>query len=295
MMFWNVENFFDYRDGGYSSSDKEFSSRGSRHWTKRKFEAKIDGIAKTVLWCGAPDAVGLAEVENSFVLKKLCSCDILRKLGYSYVHYESRDPRGIDVALLYRPDRLELVSSRPVPVDTLATRDILYVCLRDRSDGELWHILVNHHPSKYGGRTSEGRRRAAMLSLKHCVDSIAGACSSATNGISAPSRTLNIVAAGDFNDTPDAEAFSIVDGTLINLGAGLNTGTIRFRGNWELIDNFLVSPTVAGKKKMEVLRPPFLLERDRSFPGLKPLRTWLGPRYNGGVSDHLPILLNSSF
>lgn len=333
MMFWNVENCFDNVDGGFSASDTEFSSTGTRHWTKERLETKIDGIGKTILWAGAPDVVGLAEVENKRVLYRLCNGDLLRKTGYRFVHYESRDPRGIDVALLYRPDRMELVNSRPVPVvteagDTLATRDILYVCLLDRRDGELWHILVNHHPSKYGGRSSEGRRAAAMLSLKHCVDSVVrngnGKARSNGDGIRNGSGTLsgkwNIIAAGDFNDTPDAEAFSITDGLLVNLGAELlqrkahrhvaepadtctkrrnptghtdrgETGTIRYRGKWELIDNFLVSPGVADRKRMEILRPAFLLERDRAFPGDKPRRTYVGPRYNGGISDHLPIML----
>ena len=67
VMFWNVENFFDYVDGGTGESDREFSSMGSRHWTKRKFQAKCDAIAKSVLWIGdcygrMPDVIGLAEV-----------------------------------------------------------------------------------------------------------------------------------------------------------------------------------------------------------------------------------------
>lgn len=291
IVFWNAENFFDYKNSGYSASDAEFSSRGKRHWTRKRFDAKTAAIGKTILWAGAPEIVGLAEVENDFVLQRLCRSDVLRKYGYRYVHYESQDPRGIDVALLYRCDNIEVVHKEAIAIidsgDTLKTRDILYVCAVEKASGDTLHIFVNHHPSKYGGSTSEARRMAAMRTLKQRVDSllIGGA--------------VNIVAMGDFNDTPDGPAFAIINSCLVNLGSkllnkatlGTTVGTIRFNGKWELIDNFLVSPALAQKRKMEILRPPFLLERDRRFPGDKPYRTFIGPRYNAGVSDHLPIRL----
>ena len=292
IVFWNVENCFDYFDGGFSSSDREFSSRGTRHWTKRKFEEKLDAIGKTLLWCpeSPPWIVGLAEIENDFVLRKLCRSDILRKFNYHYLHFESRDSRGIDVGLIFLEDSLELVKCYPLPVvhrdeatgksDTLATRDILYACFRGRQDGQVHHIFVNHHPSKYGGSSSAPRRVAAMRTLRSSVDSLLAA------------GQTEIVAMGDFNDTPDAAAFSEIEGRLLNLGLSLKgEGSIRFRGNWQLIDNFLVSADLAAKKRMEVLRPPFLLERDRQYPGEKPRRTYVGPRYNGGVSDHLPVMI----
>lgn len=303
IVFWNVENCFDYFDGGLSSSDREFSSRGARHWTKSKFENKMDAIGKTLLWCASasgtdpdisadspPWIVGLAEIENDFVLRRLCRGDVLRKFNYRYVHFESHDRRDIDVALLYLEDSLELVKSYPLPivlrdgpggkiVDTLATRDILYACLKERGNGLLWHVFVNHHPSKYGGAESSPKRLAAMKTLRSSVDSLLAA------------GQTRIVAMGDFNDTPDADAFAQIDGRLVNMGLSLpDEGSIRYRGKWQLIDNFLVSPDLM-QKRMEVLRPPFLFERDRQFPGDKPRRTYVGPRYNGGVSDHLPVML----
>lgn len=289
IVFWNLENFFDCVDGGQSASDAEFSAHGQRHWNRKRFDAKTALVSKTILWCDSlPSVVGVCEVENDRPLKALVHGDVLRKCGYSYVHYDSRDPRGIDVALLYRREEMELVGSYPIPVvagredgmtDTLRTRDILYVCLQRRSDGELWHFYVNHHPSKYGGASSSDRRLVAMATLRRSIDSlVARGCT-------------NIVAMGDFNDTPDAAAFSLMDSCMVNLGRGQKAGSIRFKGNWQLIDNFLVSGDLAGKMEMEVLRPPFILESDRQYPGLKPYRTYVGPRYNGGVSDHLPVML----
>ena len=42
---------------------------------------------------------------------------------------------------------------------------------------------------------------------------------------------------------------------------------------------------------MEILQVPFLMTYEKKYPGLKPLRTYSGPRYIGGVSDHCPIVL----
>ena len=37
------------------------------------------------------------------------------------------------------------------------------------------------------------------------------------------------------------------------------------------------------------------MEPDRNFGGMKPRRSFLGPRYLGGVSDHLPLVLLVKF
>jgi len=286
-VFWNVENFFDYFDGGYSSSDSEFSSRGARHWTKKRFYSKAEMVGKTLLWAGAPCVVGLAEVENSFVVRKISQSEALRKIPYDFVHFDSPDPRGIDVALLYRSDSLRLMRSRALRVDSLRTRDILYAELERLCDGSHWHFLVNHHPSKYGGDVSSLHRKIAMRVLLRCVDSLRAA------------GCTNIVAMGDFNDVPSGEAFSLLEPppgaapTLVNMGAsiaGIGVGSIRYRGDWQLIDNFLLSPDALSEGlSMELLSAPFLLQREVQWPGVKPRRTYIGPRYNGGVSDHLPV------
>ena len=104
----------------------------------------------------------------------------------------------------------------------------------------------------------------------------------------------NIIAMGDFNDTPDAVSFRVIDGTLVNLGADLHErgeGTIRYEGKWDLIDMFMVSPSLSERVEMEVCRVPFLMTWERKHAGEKPLRTYSGPRYIGGVSDHCPIIL----
>ena len=292
VMFWNVENFFDNVDQGTGESDKEFSSFGARHWTKRKFQTKCDDIAKSVLWIGdeygrMPDVIGLAEVENRWVLWKLLNNTLLRKYGYKIVHFDSGDRRGIDVALLYRESVFRKVShSLTVPVaggERMSTRDMLQVCL-ECVTGQKINMIVCHHPSKYGGaEESSSRRNAAMEALRGLCDSLFSA-----------DRRVPIVAMGDFNDTPDGEQFWLLDGVLVNKSYSLFTegyGTIRYQGAWELIDMFMVSESLTENTQMDIVQIPFLMTYEKKYPGMKPLRTYSGPRYIGGVSDHCPIVL----
>ena len=336
VMFWNLENFFDFLDGGAGESDAEFSATGPRRWTKKRFYRKCHAVAKTILWAGSlgregggyaglPDVVGMAEVENRFVLKQLVDKTALRKLDYEIVHFDSPDPRGIDCALLYRASRLTLVSAKPcrVSAEGLQTRDILLAQFLTPA-GDSLAILVNHHPSKYGGGETDWRREVAVDRLRALGDSLAA------DGWS------RIVAVGDFNDTPDNPLFerlspslslcrlsapsaslfpaSTADGSrLLNPllvsadpfrenvrlsavppGNRNGIGSIRFNGEWQLIDLCFVSPALAGASSFSVLEPPFLTERDAAHSGDRPLRTYSGPRYRGGVSDHRPILVRLS-
>ena len=290
VMFWNLENFFDWTDQGTEDSDKEFSPYGERHWTRSKFYAKCDAVAKSIFWISdkygrLPDVIGLAEIENRGVLTKLLSYTLLRKYDYSIVHKESGDRRGIDVALLFRRSSMTLCSkSFKTPVyqgENLSTRDILHAGM-NLNDGGNMEFIVNHHPSKFGGeKESEDRRTSAMTALRELSDSLY-ACGRS-----------NIIAMGDFNDTPDSPQFDMVNGILENKGLSLHgrhQGTIRYKGKWELIDFFLTSPE-ARTSQMEVVKIPFLTTYDKRYPGEKPLRTYSGPRYIGGVSDHCPIIL----
>ena len=144
-------------------------------------------------------------------------------------------------------------------------------------------MIVNHHPSRYGGaRLSDGKRNSAMIALKSICDSLIS------------SGAGRIIAMGDFNDTPDGPQFSLLDGVLLNKSDTLfqkGEGTIRYHGRWDLIDMFLVSKDIYPSTRMSVEYIPFLMTYEKKYPGKKPLRTYSGPRYLGGVSDHCPIVL----
>lgn len=336
VMFWNLENFFDFIDQSHEGSDLEFSSLGSRHWTKARFYAKCNAVAKSILWIGErygqpPDVIGVGEVENSFVLSRLIHATALYKLDYSYVHFDSPDRRGIDVGLLYRRSRLRLLDARPCRVDGfkvgkdadtsyLHTRDILLARFQTRGGnasprssegngvGEGFTVLVNHHPSKFGGGESDWRREVAVRRLEGLRDSLVAV------------GEEHIIAMGDFNDVPEnavlrrlfesnakplserspywaAKKFGVSStekARFVNLAVPLSRkgeGTIRYNGRWELIDMFFVTSALAEKASMSVVRIPFLITRDSVHSGEKPLRTYVGPRYTAGVSDHLPIML----
>ena len=293
-MFWNVENFFDPFDDPLKNDD-EFTATAERHWTWPRFEAKRDGIAQTILaagdvWGELPALVGLAEVENRFVVSQLVGKTLLDEMKYGYVHRESPDERGIDVALLYRKDRFRVAAVDSLRVPGVLTRDLLYVRLREMpghaghdsigSDRVSLHVFVVHLPSKRGGaQASRDRRTAALTVLEQAVDSLLQ-----------NDPQARIVAMGDFNDTGCAVRglYAAPRDTAAAL-APAAPGTLRYHGRWEQIDHFFLSPAVDAA--MRIFAPPFLLEPDKTWLGTKPRRTYTGPRYNGGLSDHLPLIL----
>lgn len=281
---WNLENYFDPADDPVTA-DEAFTPGGEHHWTKRKYEAKRNLIAKTIIASAErfggrmPAIVGLCEVENAKVLKALVEESPLAAQRYRSVHRESPDPRGIDVALLYDPERVRLLDFEFITIPEFATREILYakVALPDTL-----HVFVNHWPSKYSGaKASEARRQAVCTALLHKLDSLHRSDSAAA-----------VLLMGDFNATPREPSVMrlTTEGGLKNI-TPKKGGTIRFKGKWEMIDQMLASPAAAQKiGPAEVFRPSFLLEDDKSFMGEKPRRTNVGPRYNAGASDHLPII-----
>ena len=264
VVFWNVENFFDYR-----------SENKPPYWTRRRFEAKCDAVAKTLLriadrYGRLPDAVGFAEVESAFVLRRLTSETALRKLDYRIVHYDSPDRRGIDCALLCRRSTLPLRDSAPKHVPDSAggvmpTRDILL------AEFDSLAILVNHHPSQIGGK--DGRRQLAQGRLHALTDSLHAA---------GQPRTLAI---GDFN-----QELRGIPGQAGNDGrlARNDAGTLKYNGKWEKIDGGFAEGF--ARVREEVFADPTLLERDSAWGGERPRRTFNGRRYRGGVSDHLPVV-----
>lgn len=289
IMFWNLENFFDWKNQGTGESDSEFSSCGSRSWTKSRFYSKCNTVSKSVFWVSdkygrMPDMFGVCEIENKGVLKRLLSSTILRKYDYDIIHFDSKDRRGIDVAILYRKSTFQLLStSLKTPVYNgveISTRDMLHAQMRCISSGDTLDFIVCHHPSKYGGsKLSQGRRYSAMESLAELCDSI---------------RYDKQIVMGDFNDIPSAEQFDKLTGKLINKAENFSIkgeGTIRYKGKWDMIDMFMVSPSLDACTTMDISYIPFLMVYDKSYPGEKPLRTYSGPKYLGGVSDHCPIIL----
>ena len=302
VMFWNVENYFDTYDNP-STTDEEFTPTGDNRWGRARFEKKRDDIAKTILLAAdqygdLPALIGLAEIENAFVLQELLEETPLARTQYKYIHKDSPDSRGIDVALLYREELFTPVETKYIGF-SFPTRDVLYT--KGVVNGlDTLHIMVNHWPSKRGNEESSGRKREYVsLKVSHVVDSILRGNPSA-----------NIVLMGDFNDTPASSPLKNL-GQLTNLGKWADgaEGSYKYRESWSMIDQFLVSEnlikeesSINGKneafrpqwiythRNMEIFAPEALFAEDATYLGVKPKRTYSGPRYLGGISDHLPVV-----
>ena len=292
--WWNVENLFDLRDDP-ETNDDEFTPQGDLHWTRRKLNAKIEGIYKTLTMMDLPDVVGLAEVENNYVLRELCQNTPLAQVPYRYVHYDSPDRRGIDVALIYRTDRFRVTASRAVNVSDSAvdffTRDILLV-EGVTAAGDSVVLLLNHWPSKRGGDEAEMHRIEVARTLRSLMNE---------------QRVLHpqaaIIAMGDMNSTiseaPLTEgmgfgADSVNPDGIRNLTHRLpkDWGSHKYQGLWDYIDQvFLMADGSWLVADLKLKRFDHLLAEEKNRPGMRPRRTYVGPKYEGGLSDHLPLLL----
>ena len=285
---YNVENLFHPKHdsvAGIDKDDYEWTPEGERRWSYYRYYQKVENIARVLTnigeWNGV-DAVGLQEIENALCVKRLCRT--LRRNEYDFVHYESPDKRGIDVAFIYKKARIDTLHTRALRVDLgeEATRDILYVCALTKDKGErlkaygdTLHFFVCHLPSQRGGKAeSEWKRTEAVRVLQQAVDSVYR-----TN------PEAKIIVMGDMN----AEGLAIRE--LMDKRMK-GEGTHKYHGQWTYLDHFYVSPSLDSLSQAKVYDAEWIQETDEKYMGLKPKRTFNGYRFQNGYSDHLPIVLN---
>lgn len=286
---YNVENLFHPKHDSVrmdsvtfiEKDDYEWTADGERRWSYTRYYRKVENIARVLTnigeWDGV-DIVGLQEVENALCVKRLCYT--LRPGEYDFVHYESPDPRGIDVALIYKKSRVDTLSSKAISIQhsDFRTRDILYVkALVDKKD--TLHLFVCHLPSQRGGAAeSEWKRKIAREVLQGAIDSVYLAF-----------RDPKIVVMGDFNSEPK-EDLRGVKNRMKEL-----TGTHKYQGRWTCLDQFYTSPSLDSLSRAEIYNAAWIQEPDEKYPDLRPKRTYNGFRYQkDGFSDHLPIVLTVS-
>ena len=310
--FYNCENLFDYEHDSLKR-DYDFTPDGRYHWTSYKYWTKQKHLAKTISAIGgweAPEIVGLAEVENLHVLINLAYNTNLKRHHYNIIHHESPDRRGIDVAMIYRPDKVEIIEEKAIPVyfpfDTATrTRDILFVKARILFQDTVI-ILFNHWPSRWGGQfQTEQKRIFVAKKVKHLTDSIMKS-----------NPCTKIVIMGDFNDSPSNKSF--VEGlevkspeaytkqNLVDLmipyekqGKGTHFHVGETGGSWSVLDHVIVSRSLlwdcqgayVKEGRAHIFRAPFLIEKNLSNQEI-PNRTYHGMKYHGGFSDHLPIYVD---
>jgi predicted extracellular nuclease len=304
-----VENLFHPSDDSLKADD-DFTPTGSYHWTYKKYFKKISMVGKVIVAAGMGDPpwlVGLAEIENEQVLKDLCYKSPLRAYRYRYVHYDSPDRRGVDVALLYRDSCVRILRSEKIPVvfpfDTFArSRDILYAVVQFPS-GDSLHVFVNHWTSRYGGYAATVPKRNHYADVvRMCVDSLIRGAPQA-----------KILITGDFNDYATDESMAdhlrvreygprLPRDTLYNLMLPLARQSLRgshkHEDFWGCLDQFVVSDAwltdTVGVRQVggaDIFGADFLLVEDDKYGGRKNYRTFLGPRYIGGFADHLPVFV----
>lgn len=303
IIFYNVENLFDTFDDPLTA-DQEYTPESEKSWTHFRYKEKLNHIAKTLIAAGgweAPDLIGLCEVENFQVLLDLTTKTPLQKFTYQIIHENSPDSRGIDCAILYRATKLQKIDDHAIEIgaDKLVTRDLLYASFEFNSVDTL-HILVNHWPSRYGGKeVTEGKRLQVARQVRKQVDQLQ---------IQSPMAKVLIM--GDFNDEPnDISMTQVLSAGMLGKNIDVDElynmsmfdfkrgmGTIVHRdidSNWYLFDQMIVTGslltdtrlTVKGKKNY-IFCQNWLLKDGR------PHRSYRGPIYTGGFSDHLPIFID---
>ncbi|MCK4662926.1 MAG: endonuclease [Bacteroidales bacterium] len=311
IMFYNVENLFDIYDDSLKNDD-EFLPNGVKYWNWDKYNQKINNICKVIIAVGGwkpPDIIGLCEIENRYVLEGIVKYTPLSKLNYQIIHKESPDRRGIDVGLLYLEDRFTPIDYQAIAINfpnnpEKKTRDILYVKGFTKKQDTL-HIFINHWPSRWGGQLESEPNRIIVASvLRNKIDSIIN-----------DNLNSNIIITGDMNDEPENESVintlganinydNISNKQLYNLSFYLKDnkglGSYKYQGEWGILDHIIVSgnllmkeqPLYTSLEDVHIFKKDFLLEKDNTHFGYKTFRTYIGFKFNGGYSDHLPVYID---
>lgn len=293
--FYNFENLFDTEDDSLTR-DEEFTPEGERRWTNYKYYKKLDQLARVIAVMGewsSLDLLAYCEVENEACVQDLINRPALRREAYGIAHANSEDRRGIDVGLIYNKNRFQLIYKENIQLrsdelPSFRTRDILHAFLVS-NEADSFHVFVNHWPSKYGGKLeSEALRMLASKTLSENV-----------NRLKASNPGAKIICMGDFNDDVFEPSIKYLEeaSELINLSQHYLTkrGTHKYQETWSVIDQLFVSKSIQEGFLLtpHVFEEDFLLTADEKFLGEKPLRTFIGFRYNSeGFSDHLPVYLD---
>jgi hypothetical protein len=298
IVFYNVENLFDVVNDSLKMDD-EFTPEGEKKWTYGRYKNKLSNIYRVLIATGGWEPagiIGLCEVENYRVLSDLVEKTPLQKLNYQIIHKESPDFRGIDVALLYRREVFRPIDYEPIPVEGKSpgewvSREILYV-KGVVFETDTVHLFVNHWPSRSGGQARSAPRRIHAASILRDF----------TDSLFRYEKNPKIIIIGDFNDNPDDKSMQILTGVrsgLVNLMTGLykkGEGTIAHTDTfmqWHMFDQIIVSSSIKKGEQLSIgevgiFNPEWLRDKKTG----RPFRTYQGPVYIGGYSDHFPVFFD---
>lgn len=309
--FYNFENLFDTINDP-KINDEDFTPEGAYRYNSKVYFEKLHNLATVISKIGtelSPDGLalfGVAEIENETVLKDFASQPEVASRRYRFVHFESPDMRGIDVALFYNPKYFRVLSARALPVDVKdgtgvkeLTRDVLYC--KGIFQGDTIHVFVNHWPSRRGGEAATvGKRMKAALVSKGVIDSLM-----------AIDPLTKIVDMGDLNDDPISPSVAeglkakgnikeVQPGGLFNPWVDFykrGIGTLAYGDSWNLFDQIMISYGWLPKDqtgwrfyRAEVFNRPFLVNQFGNYKGY-PHRSFDGNNWINGYSDHFPTLI----
>lgn len=309
--FYNLENLYDTIDNPIVNDD-EFIPSGAKRYSGNIYLDKLFKLASVLSDIGKSNSskgasiVGVAEIENDTVLLDLTHHFLLYRYNWKFIHYDSRDARGVDVALFYNPKDFFPQYAKTIEVilpgrskESATTRDILYV--KGQLKGEWVHVLVNHWPSRRGGEERSAPARA----------SAANECRKLIDSIQQIDPAAKIILMGDLNDNPSDKS---IRKTLNAVGTTNNIrnnqlynpweafykkgiGTLANRDVWGLFDQIILSASFVDSTKFgvhfkvaQIYSKPFMTEPEGKFKGY-PMRTWDGNTYRGGFSDHFPTYI----
>ena len=323
--FYNVENLFD-TEHDRGKNDQAFTPQGENAWTPDKYERKLANIASVIKAMAEQNGrwhvlLGLAEVENDRVLEDLVARPEIAEAGYKFVHVESPDVRGIDCALLYRPEYFKVIETHVLPYDFNTTSDIVFektpeeqaefktrdvLCVRGVLDGEVFAVYVCHWPSRTGEKGSDLRCRAAEI-VREDIFTLENRYAD-----------INIVVMGDMNDNPEDVCMTdylrgretieeMKDGELFSPFLRMHKdgfGTEEYHGEWNIFDCIFVNGALTdtdAQGSLHILKsdathygyvfnPPFLTQQEGRYAGT-PFRTFSGGQFINGYSDHYPTYI----
>lgn len=300
MMFYNVENFFPPDPKPVHKLDPTPS--GLRNWDDRRYTNKLLKIGHVFQLVKEKEGVlpmmcGLSEVQGKKVLEDIVNLDIFEN-SYSFVHYESMDERGIDVALLYDKAKIEILHSEPITFffeidgsdkgyDT--TRDVLWC--KVGYEKQIINVFVLHLPSKREKDINKPKRDFIVKELKEKILEISKENQEA------------VIICGDFNENPDDENLKqLIHNENLNM-ALTNPYQALYQNkvfstfhyaNGLLFDQVILSSNYFSANhpllflSAEVFNNEKLRSWEKKFEG-RPFRTYVGSRYLGGYSDHFPV------
>lgn len=300
--FYNTENLFDVYHDAYTD-DNDFLPTAKKKWTTKRYKKKLRKLGFAISNIGKietkkhPAIIGLAEVENALVLDDLIASKHLIDCNYSYVHYDSPDERGIDVAMLYDVTVFNVLRTETFSIDLTDvfgepdyTRDILLVS--GLLDEEKVYVIINHWSSRREGeKETEHKRMVASIEVVKIIDTIR-----------LKDQNAKIIVLGDFNDDPSSKSIKHLSANsdLVNPMESLfsyNRGTTNYKFRWNLFDQILFSRNLSDSNKTgfqfieaNIFDNDFLKIFKGKYRGT-PFRTFVGEKYKGGYSDHFPVFI----